>query len=175
MAGLYKLVLRRSQPVAQPQTDSGETESDCLSRDSPPLNELQQITGTWLPVYGAVLQRNTSGPVLDPIPLKLSQFRMIWKGIDPNRGHDTMQVCCTPSLAQAHGSWIGCRPKKNLQSVTFECLYDSLMGLMKMCSSPIFRLCLISNFFVTQKIYLWCMLHNGRWPAIWFSHFKSLS
>nr|XP_029502892.1 thiamine transporter 1-like [Oncorhynchus nerka] len=47
MAGLYKLVLRRrSQPVAQPQTDSGETESDCLSRDSPPLNELQQITGT---------------------------------------------------------------------------------------------------------------------------------
>jgi uncharacterized membrane protein len=46
MAGLYKLVLRRSQPVAQPQTDSGETESDCLSRDSPPLNELQQNTGT---------------------------------------------------------------------------------------------------------------------------------
>uniref|UniRef100_A0A4W5L4P8 Solute carrier family 19 member 2 n=1 Tax=Hucho hucho TaxID=62062 RepID=A0A4W5L4P8_9TELE len=47
MAGLYKLVWRRrSQPAAQPQTDSGETESDCLSRDSPPLNELQQITGT---------------------------------------------------------------------------------------------------------------------------------
>ncbi|KAK6325593.1 hypothetical protein J4Q44_G00049350 [Coregonus suidteri] len=45
MAGLYKLVLRRrSQPAAQ--TDSGENESDCLSRDSPPLNELQQITNT---------------------------------------------------------------------------------------------------------------------------------
>ncbi|XP_010862328.2 thiamine transporter 1 [Esox lucius] len=46
MAGLYKLMVSQSQAKAKPQTDSGESESDGFSRDSPPLNELQQITRT---------------------------------------------------------------------------------------------------------------------------------
>ncbi|KAJ8003902.1 hypothetical protein DPEC_G00153220 [Dallia pectoralis] len=46
LAGLYKLVLRRSQAKAPLQTDCGETESGCISRNFPTLREIQQVART---------------------------------------------------------------------------------------------------------------------------------